>query len=71
MQVGYCQGLSFVGGMLLNLLTEEEAFRVLCAVMFRLRLREQYMHDMAALKVQVRPRDMLLWVCVLLSETSV
>lgn len=51
--VGYCQGLSFVGGMLIEQLSEEKAFRLLCVMMFKLRLREQYMHDMGALKVQL------------------
>jgi len=52
-ETGYCQGLGFVCGMFLMQLNEEEAFRMLCIVMFKYGMRQQYMHDMANLKIEL------------------
>nr|XP_042895269.1 TBC1 domain family member 1 isoform X2 [Parasteatoda tepidariorum] len=52
-EVGYCQGLSFLGGILLLHLDEEKAFHALKHIMFTLGLRNQYKSDMAALQVQM------------------
>ncbi|GBP66213.1 TBC1 domain family member 1 [Eumeta japonica] len=50
--VGYCQGLSFVAGVLLLHMDEAEAFVLLRHLMFRRGLRKQYLPDMSALQVQ-------------------
>ncbi|GIX69489.1 TBC1 domain family member 1 [Caerostris darwini] len=52
-EVGYCQGLSFLGGILLLHLDEEKAFFAMKHIMFTLGLRNQYKSDMAALQVQM------------------
>ena len=52
-QVGYCQGLSFIGAVLLLHLDEEEAYYMLRHLMLELGLRHQYLPDMAALQVQL------------------
>ncbi|KAK6645189.1 hypothetical protein RUM43_001465 [Polyplax serrata] len=52
-QVGYCQGLSFVAGILLLHMSEDQAFLLLRYLMFRRGLRKQYLPDMAALQVQL------------------
>ncbi|KAL7981702.1 hypothetical protein Chor_010897, partial [Crotalus horridus] len=41
-EVGYCQGLSFVAGVLLLHMSEEEAFNMLKFLMFDMGLRKQY-----------------------------
>jgi hypothetical protein len=51
--VGYCQGLAFLGGLLLFQLTEEAAFDVLVTVMYARGVRNQYFQDMGALKKQL------------------
>ncbi|XP_041971029.1 TBC1 domain family member 4 isoform X2 [Aricia agestis] len=51
--VGYCQGLSFVAGVLLLHMEEAEAFSLLRHLMFRRGLRNQYLPDMSALQVQL------------------
>lgn len=51
-ELGYCQGLSFVAGILLMHLGEEEAFEVLKHLNYNYGLRNQYMPDMAGLRVQ-------------------
>ncbi|XP_028405659.1 TBC1 domain family member 1-like [Dendronephthya gigantea] len=51
-ELGYCQGLSFVAGILLMHLSEEEAFEVLHHLNYYYRLRNQYMPDMGGLRVQ-------------------
>eukprot|EP00035_Acanthoeca_spectabilis_P010911 m.192671 g.192671 ORF g.192671 m.192671 type:complete len:1403 (-) comp15170_c0_seq2:34-4242(-) len=58
--VGYCQGMGFIAGLLLNQLTEEKAFHLLLSVMYRHRFRHQYAHDMADLKVQLYQFNRLL-----------
>ncbi|XP_061381671.1 TBC1 domain family member 1 isoform X2 [Danaus plexippus] len=51
--VGYCQGLSFVAGILLLHMEEAEAFALLRHLMFRRGIRKQYLPDMNALQVQL------------------
>ena len=50
-EVGYCQGLSFVAGVLILHLPEEEAFELLKFLMYELGIRRQYRPDMAPLQV--------------------
>lgn len=52
-QVGYCQGLSFVSGVLLLHMEEEQAFGLMKHLLFHLGLRRQYKQDMGALQVQL------------------
>ncbi|XP_060808967.1 TBC1 domain family member 4 isoform X2 [Amyelois transitella] len=58
--VGYCQGLSFVAGILLLHMEEAEAFVLLRHLMFRRGLRKQYLPDMSALQVQLYQLSRLL-----------
>ena len=61
-EVGYCQGLSFVGGVLLmHSNNEEEAFNLLKHMMFGMGLRRQYKTDMTGLQVRFFRR--LLFLC--------
>lgn len=50
-EVGYCQGLSFVAGILLMHMKEEEAFDTLRFMMYTLHVRKQYRPDMQDLQV--------------------
>lgn len=50
-EVGYCQGLPFLGGLLLMHLDEEASFCMLKHLMFGLGLRKQFMPDMTGLQV--------------------
>ena len=50
-QVGYCQGLSFVAGVLLLHMGEEDAFYMLKFLMYDMGLRKQYRPDMIILQV--------------------
>lgn len=50
-EVGYCQGLSFVAGVLLLHMSEEDAFKMLKFLMFDVGLRKQYRPDMTILQV--------------------
>ena len=52
-EVGYCQGLSFIAGVLLLHLDENEAYYILRYLMLDLGLRRQYLPDMAALQTQL------------------
>lgn len=54
-EVGYCQGLSFVAGILLLHMGEEEAFTMLKFLMFEMGLRKQYRPDMIILQVESVP----------------
>ncbi|XP_035681037.1 TBC1 domain family member 1-like isoform X4 [Branchiostoma floridae] len=59
-EVGYCQGLSFVAGILLMHMTEEEAFHMLTFSMYQLGFRRQYRPDMVALQIQMYQLSRLL-----------
>lgn len=52
-EVGYCQGLSFVAGILLLHMSEEQAFSLMKHLMFSLGLRRQYKTDMVAFQIQM------------------
>ncbi|KAL4230457.1 domain member [Mactra antiquata] len=51
--VGYCQGLSFVAGILLMHMEETVAFEAWKHVMYNLGLRKQYRPNMIALQIQL------------------
>uniref|UniRef100_A0A3B3RKQ0 TBC1 domain family member 4 n=1 Tax=Paramormyrops kingsleyae TaxID=1676925 RepID=A0A3B3RKQ0_9TELE len=59
-EVGYCQGLSFVAGVLLLHNDEREAFGLLRFLMFDIGLRRQYRPDMIILQVQMYQLSRLL-----------
>ncbi|KAF7248320.1 TBC1 domain family member 1 [Varanus komodoensis] len=59
-EVGYCQGLSFVAGVLLLHMSEEEAFKMLRFLMFDMGLRKQYRPDMTILQIQMYQLSRLL-----------
>ncbi|XP_049646060.1 TBC1 domain family member 1 [Suncus etruscus] len=59
-EVGYCQGLSFVAGILLLHMGEEEAFHMLKFLMFDMGLRKQYRPDMIILQIQMYQLSRLL-----------
>ncbi|XP_054996292.1 TBC1 domain family member 1 isoform X2 [Sorex araneus] len=59
-EVGYCQGLSFVAGILLLHMGEEEAFHTLKFLMFDMGLRKQYRPDMIILQIQMYQLSRLL-----------
>ncbi|KAI5775792.1 TBC1D1 [Gulo gulo luscus] len=59
-EVGYCQGLSFVAGILLLHMGEEEAFTMLKFLMFEMGLRKQYRPDMIILQIQMYQLSRLL-----------
>lgn len=59
-EVGYCQGLSFVAGILLLHMGEEEAFNMLKFLMFDMGLRKQYRPDMIILQIQMYQLSRLL-----------
>ncbi|XP_053528316.1 TBC1 domain family member 1 isoform X3 [Artibeus jamaicensis] len=59
-EVGYCQGLSFVAGILLLHMGEEEAFHMLKFLMFNRGLRKQYRPDMIILQIQMYQLSRLL-----------
>ncbi|XP_071786587.1 TBC1 domain family member 1-like [Asterias amurensis] len=58
--VGYCQGLSFVAGVLLMHMDEEQSFEMLVYLMFSLGFRRQYKPDMIALQIQMYQLSRLL-----------
>lgn len=58
LQVGYCQGISFVAGVLLLHMSEEQAFDMLKFLMYDLGIRLQYKPDMVSLQVsEARGRE--------------
>ncbi|XP_076021583.1 TBC1 domain family member 1 isoform X2 [Genypterus blacodes] len=59
-EVGYCQGLSFIAGVLLLHMEEEEAFHMLRFLMYDLGLRKQYRPDMIILQIQMYQLSRLL-----------
>lgn len=53
-EVGYCQGLSFVAGiLLLHVDSEDEAFELMRHLLFNFGLRKQYLPSMNALHLQL------------------
>ncbi|KAJ8916569.1 hypothetical protein NQ315_000213 [Exocentrus adspersus] len=52
-EVGYCQGLSFVAGVLLLHMEEDRAFFLLRHLMYRRGLRKQYLPDMVCLQIKL------------------
>ncbi|KAK6168433.1 hypothetical protein SNE40_020968 [Patella caerulea] len=52
-EVGYCQGLSFIAGILIMHMEEIEAFDTLKYMMFNLGLRVQYRPNMIALQIKL------------------
>ncbi|KAJ8967022.1 hypothetical protein NQ314_003139 [Rhamnusium bicolor] len=52
-EVGYCQGLSFVAGVLLLHMEESQAFFLLRHLMYRRGLRKQYLPDMVSLQIKL------------------
>ncbi|XP_067893057.1 TBC1 domain family member 1 isoform X2 [Heterodontus francisci] len=59
-EVGYCQGLSFVAGILLLHMSEEDAFHMLKFLMYDMGLRRQYRPDMIILQIQMYQLSRLL-----------
>lgn len=59
-EVGYCQGLSFVAGILLMHMSEEDAFDTFRYLMFNMGFRRQYRPDMMALQSQMYQLSRLL-----------
>ncbi|XP_016410307.1 TBC1 domain family member 4-like isoform X7 [Sinocyclocheilus rhinocerous] len=60
MEVGYCQGISFVAGLLLLHMSEEQAFDTLKFLMYDLSIRRQYRPDMISLQIQMYQLSRLL-----------
>lgn len=62
LETGYCQGLGFVGGLLLFYLPEEPAFHVLCRLLAEHgpNLRRFYMPGLLGLKLALRTFDILM-----------
>ncbi|XP_051565680.1 TBC1 domain family member 4-like isoform X2 [Myxocyprinus asiaticus] len=59
-EVGYCQGISFVAGLLLLHMSEEQAFDTLKLLMYDLGIRRQYCPDMISLQIQMYQLSRLL-----------
>lgn len=59
-EVGYCQGLSFVAGVLLLHMEESKAFGLLRHLMFRRGIRNQYLPDMVGLQIKLYQLSRLL-----------
>ncbi|XP_062904525.1 TBC1 domain family member 4 isoform X1 [Mobula hypostoma] len=59
-EVGYCQGISFVAGVLLLHTSEEQAFEMLKFLMYDLGFRKQYRPDMMSLQIQMYQLSRLL-----------
>ncbi|XP_019737894.1 TBC1 domain family member 4 isoform X2 [Hippocampus comes] len=59
-EVGYCQGVSFVAGVLLLHMSEEQAFDMLKFLMYDLGIRRQYKPDMISLQIQMYQLSRLL-----------
>lgn len=52
-EVGYCQGYSFIAGVLLLHMEESQAFFLFRHLMFRRDLRKQYLPDMTGLQIRL------------------
>lgn len=63
-QVGYCQGISFVAGVLLLHMGEEQAFDMLKFLMYDLGIRRQYRPDMVSLQVSGWNEQLILSQCL-------
>ncbi|KAM9856467.1 TBC1 domain family member 1 isoform 1-T1 [Aulostomus maculatus] len=59
-EVGYCQGMSFIAGVLLLHMGEEDAFNMLKFLMYDVGLRKQYRPDMIILQIQMYQLSRLL-----------
>ncbi|XP_062982088.1 TBC1 domain family member 4 isoform X2 [Elgaria multicarinata webbii] len=59
-EVGYCQGISFVAGVMLLHMSEEQAFEMLKFLMYDLGFRKQYRPDMISLQIQMYQLSRLL-----------
>uniref|UniRef100_A0A3B3RSX4 TBC1 domain family member 4 n=1 Tax=Paramormyrops kingsleyae TaxID=1676925 RepID=A0A3B3RSX4_9TELE len=59
-EVGYCQGISFVAGLLLLHMSEEQAFDMLKFLMYDVGFRRQYRPDMISLQIQMYQLSRLL-----------
>ncbi|XP_056145479.1 TBC1 domain family member 4 isoform X1 [Lampris incognitus] len=59
-EVGYCQGISFVAGLLLLHMSEDQAFDMLKFLMYDLGFRRQYRPDMISLQIQMYQLSRLL-----------
>ncbi|KAF5296315.1 hypothetical protein FQA39_LY12532 [Lamprigera yunnana] len=59
-EVGYCQGLSFVAGVLLLHMEETQAFFLLRHLMYRRGIRNQYLPDMIGLQIKLYQLSRLL-----------
>ncbi|XP_053563900.1 LOW QUALITY PROTEIN: TBC1 domain family member 4 [Bombina bombina] len=59
-EVGYCQGISFVAGILLLHMSEQQAFEMLKFLMYDLGFRKQYRPDMMSLQIQMYQLSRLL-----------
>ncbi|XP_018421572.1 PREDICTED: TBC1 domain family member 4 isoform X5 [Nanorana parkeri] len=59
-EVGYCQGVSFVAGVLLLHMSEQQAFEMLKFLMYDLGFRKQYRPDMISLQIQMYQLSRLL-----------
>ncbi|KAJ8349963.1 hypothetical protein SKAU_G00250930 [Synaphobranchus kaupii] len=59
-EVGYCQGISFIAGVLLLHMSEEQAFDMLRFLMYDLGFRRQYRPDMISLQIQMYQLSRLL-----------
>lgn len=59
-EVGYCQGISFIAGVLLLHMSEDQAFDMLKFLMYDLGIRQQYRPDMVSLQIQMYQLSRLL-----------
>lgn len=61
-EVGYCQGLSFIAGILLmHTCVEREAYQLLCCLMYDVGCRNMYLPDMKGMKLAVYKVTRLLY----------
>jgi hypothetical protein len=62
LEVGYCQGMAFVAGLLLFFVPEEVAFRLFCKLMDEegINLRRFYLPGLVGLKIELEKFDILM-----------